>query len=43
MSLYKSTIRKVLFQFDPEEVHHFTFKMIKNLLKLPLASSAHIG
>ncbi len=35
MSLYKSTVRKVLFQFDPEAVHHFTFKAIKNLFKLP--------
>lgn len=36
MSFYKSVVRKVLFQFDPEDVHHFTFGMIKNLLKLPL-------
>jgi len=36
MSLYKSVVRKVLFQFDPEVVHHFTFGMIKNLFRLPL-------
>ena len=36
MSLYKAVVRKILFQFDPEEVHHFTFGMIKNLLRLPL-------
>jgi len=37
MSFYKSVVRKVLFQFDPEDVHHFTFGMIKSLLRLPLA------
>ncbi len=37
MSFYKSVVRKILFQFDPEEVHHFTFGMIKNLFRLPLA------
>ncbi|MEC3877303.1 quinone-dependent dihydroorotate dehydrogenase [Chryseobacterium salviniae] len=28
--MYKSLIRPVLFKFDPEEVHHFTFAMLKN-------------
>ena len=28
--MYKSIIRPILFKFDPEEVHHFTFKMLKN-------------
>ncbi|WP_027387674.1 quinone-dependent dihydroorotate dehydrogenase [Chryseobacterium gregarium] len=28
--MYKSLIRPVLFKFDPEEVHHFTFSMLKN-------------
>ena len=37
MSFYKSVVRKILFQFDPEEVHHFTFGMIKNLFRLPMA------
>lgn len=36
MSFYKSVVRKVLFQFDPEDVHHFTFGMIKTLFRLPL-------
>ncbi len=35
MSLYKSTVRKILFQFDPEAVHHFTFRMIRLLFKIP--------
>lgn len=28
--MYKSLIRPILFKFDPEEVHHFTFEMLKN-------------
>ncbi|MCJ8152609.1 quinone-dependent dihydroorotate dehydrogenase [Chryseobacterium sp. SSA4.19] len=28
--MYKSLIRPFLFKFDPEEVHHFTFSMLKN-------------
>ena len=39
MSAYKSIVRKVLFQFDPESVHHFTFRMIKLMMKFPFAGS----
>ncbi|MBB4806714.1 dihydroorotate dehydrogenase [Chryseobacterium defluvii] len=28
--MYKNLIRPILFKFDPEEVHHFTFSMLKN-------------
>ncbi|MDQ1098429.1 MULTISPECIES: quinone-dependent dihydroorotate dehydrogenase [Chryseobacterium] len=28
--MYKSLIRPILFKFDPEAVHHFTFSMLKN-------------
>ncbi len=28
--MYKSLIRPILFKFDPEEVHHFTFSILKN-------------
>ncbi|MDR6516068.1 quinone-dependent dihydroorotate dehydrogenase [Chryseobacterium camelliae] len=28
--MYKSLIRPVLFKFNPEAVHHFTFSMLKN-------------
>lgn len=28
--MYKSFIRPLLFKFDPEEVHHFTFSFLKN-------------
>lgn len=33
--MYKSLIRPVLFQFDPEKVHHFTFAFIKAVNKIP--------
>ena len=33
--MYKSVIRKVLFKYDAEKVHHFTFSAIKKLYKLP--------
>ncbi|PVW13088.1 quinone-dependent dihydroorotate dehydrogenase [Marixanthomonas spongiae] len=34
--MYKSIIRPLLFQSDPEKVHHFTFKMIRLLHKIGL-------
>lgn len=37
--MYKSVIRKTLFKYDPEKVHHFTFNMLKNLFKLPLTGA----
>jgi len=33
--MYKSVIRKILFCFDPEKIHHFSFAMIKGLMKIP--------
>lgn len=33
--MYKYLIRPVLFNFDPEKVHHFTFGLIKFLNKIP--------
>lgn len=33
--MYKSFIRPILFLFDPEKVHHFTFSIIKNFSKIP--------
>ncbi len=35
MSLYKTLIRPLFFQFDPEKVHYFTFDVIKILSKIP--------
>lgn len=37
--MYKSLIRPVLFNYDPEVIHHFTFKMIKIVSKIPFISS----
>ena len=33
--MYKSLVRSILFQFDPEKVHHFTFALIKGIMKIP--------
>lgn len=33
--MYQTLVRSILFQFDPEKVHHFTFSMIKFLMKIP--------
>jgi len=33
--MYKSLVRKILFQFDPEKIHHFSFSMIKGIMKVP--------
>ncbi|WP_090751769.1 quinone-dependent dihydroorotate dehydrogenase [Nonlabens sp. Hel1_33_55] len=37
--MYKSIIRPLLFRFDPEGVHHFSFKAIKFFSKVPGFSS----
>ena len=36
--MYKLIIRPILFYFDPEKVHHFTFSLIRFLNKLPVVS-----
>ncbi len=33
--MYKLLIRPILFSFDPEKVHHFTFRMIRFMSKIP--------
>lgn len=33
--MYKLIIRPLLFLFDPEKVHYFTFSLIRNLSKIP--------
>lgn len=33
--MYKQLIRPILFSFDPEKVHHFTFSLIKLMYKIP--------
>ncbi len=37
--MYKILIRPILFQFDPEAVHHFTFSFLKIAGKIPFVSS----
>ena len=36
--MYKLIIRPLLFLFDPEKVHYFTFSLIRNLTKIPGSS-----
>ncbi|WP_027392280.1 quinone-dependent dihydroorotate dehydrogenase [Aquimarina latercula] len=36
--MYKSLVRPILFKYDPEGVHHFTFKMIRTVSKFPFVS-----
>jgi dihydroorotate dehydrogenase len=33
--MYKLLIRPILFWFDPEKVHYFTFSLIRNISKIP--------
>lgn len=33
--MYKQLIRPILFQFDPEKVHHFSFSSLKLIHKIP--------
>lgn len=33
--MYKSVIRPILFQFDPEKIHHFIFSFLKLISKIP--------
>lgn len=40
--MYKLIIRPILFLFDAENVHHFTFKTIKLLFKLPFVKKLAI-
>ena len=37
--MYRLLIRPILFQFDPEKVHHFTFSLIRFLHKIPFMGS----
>ena len=37
--MYKLLVRPLLFLFDPESVHHFTFKMIRFFSKIPFVPS----
>jgi dihydroorotate dehydrogenase len=35
IAMYKVIIRPILFCFDPEKVHHFTFSLIRYISKIP--------
>jgi len=37
--MYKKVLRPILFRFDPEKVHHFSFKMIKLAHKLGMGNA----
>ncbi|MGC4039297.1 MAG: quinone-dependent dihydroorotate dehydrogenase [Flavobacterium sp.] len=37
--MYKLLIRPILFWFDPEEVHHFSFRFIRFTARIPFVSS----
>jgi len=37
--MYKSIIRPILFSFDPEKIHYFTFSLIRFLSKIPGVTS----
>jgi len=39
LPMYKQLIRPILFRFDPEAVHHFSFKFIKCIAKIPFVPS----
>lgn len=41
--MYKLIIRPILFLFDPEKVHYFTFSLIRFLSKIPLFPSIFRG
>lgn len=38
--MYKSIIRPILFQLNPESAHHFTFKFVKTVHRIPGVGSA---
>lgn len=41
--MYKAIIRPILFLFDPEKVHYFTFSFIRFLSKIPFVTSLFRG
>ena len=41
--MYKTLVRPILFLFDPEKVHYFTFSLIRTLSKIPGFSSLFRG
>ena len=42
-NMYQFLVKPILFLFDPEKVHHFTFSLIRTLCKIPFVSSIFRG
>ena len=42
-NMYQFLVKPILFLFDPEKVHHFTFSLIRTLSKIPLMKSVFSG
>ena len=42
-NMYQFLVKPILFLFDPEKVHHFTFSLIRTLCKIPGVSSIFKG
>lgn len=42
-NMYQFLVKPILFLFDPEKVHHFTFSLIRTLCKIPLMSNLFRG
>jgi dihydroorotate dehydrogenase len=41
--MYQTLVKPILFLFDPEKVHHFTFSLIRTLSKIPGMTSLFRG
>ncbi|WP_298511706.1 quinone-dependent dihydroorotate dehydrogenase [uncultured Kordia sp.] len=41
--MYQFLVKPILFRYDPEKVHHFTFSLIRTLCKIPGVSSIFRG
>ncbi len=42
-NMYQFFVKPILFLFDPEKVHHFTFSLIRTLCKIPFVASIFRG
>ncbi|MBC8757338.1 quinone-dependent dihydroorotate dehydrogenase [Kordia sp. YSTF-M3] len=41
--MYQFLVKPILFRFDPEKVHHFTFSLIRTLSKIPFMKNIFRG
>lgn len=41
--MYQFLVKPILFLFDPEKVHHFTFSLIRTLCKIPFVANTFKG